>query len=350
MGRRRNKNFAYFVLGILMCIVIFSCGGSDDNTELPPSSACETGSNTNVTFTNTFTDLDVIAHIEPLGELQAFHNFSAHTYVFIKPHVTEVPVYAPVDMDLVNITFNGTDYQPLFRASCEVAIRFGHITDPIPAIRDLVVNQGMGLFDEQAPTLLSFSAGDLIGTTSGTAQAKSFDFGVYHSERPLTFLNNDRFHPVETFRFATCPYDYFTTDLRNQMYDLFGPIPLAQPLSCRGPRGRVGTIAGPWFDTEEVFSTPYHGQTEFSPLLVATALNGTVKIVRGTESNVHRTLLGAATHADPEAVTTEHCYELESGGYFYFQLQPDGTLRVVRETSGTCPAAFPSSGYMTYYR
>ncbi|TMU56062.1 hypothetical protein [Flagellimonas algicola] len=328
---------------------LLACG-SDDGGEPPPSSGCETGSNPNITFTTSFTDLDAIAHIEPLGELQAFHNFSAHTYVFIKPGVTEVPVYAPVDMDLVNVTFNGTDYQPMFRASCEVVLRFGHITNPVSTIRDAVVTQGIPLFDAQASTLVSFSAGELIGTTSGTVQAKSFDFGVYHSERQLTFLNNDRFHPVETFRHATCPYDYFTSDLRNQMYDLFGPKPLAQPLSCRGPRGRAGTIAGPWFDTEEVFSTPYHGQTEFSPLLVATTLDGTVKLVRGTESNVHRTLLGAATHADPEDVTTEHCYEVESGGYFYLQLQADGTLRVARETSGSCPSEFPSSGYITYYR
>lgn len=336
---------------ILLSLFLIGCGSDDgDSSGPPPLSACETGSNPNVTFTASFTDLDGIAHIEPLGEIQAFHNFSEHTYVFIKPEVSEVPVYAPADMDLVNVTFDGVDYQPMFRASCEVVIRFGHITNPIPAIRDLVVDQGISMFEGQAPTLLKLSAGDLIGTTSGTVQAKSFDFGVYHSERPLTFLNDDRFHPVETFKYASCPYDYFTPALRTQMYDLFGPKPLAQPLSCRGPRGKEGTIAGTWFDTQEVFSTPYFGQTEFSPLHVATALNGTVKIVRGTESTVNRVLFGTATHVDPEEVTTEHCYELDSEGYFYFQLQPDGTLHVVRETSGTCPSEFPASGFAVYYR
>ncbi|MEX0315438.1 MAG: hypothetical protein AB3N18_14775 [Allomuricauda sp.] len=332
-----------------MGLIIVACS-NDNGSESPALSECETGSNPNVMFTNTFTDLDGIAHIEPLGELQAFHNFSAHTYVFIKPDVAEVPIYAPVDMDLINITNDGADFQLMFRASCEVVLRFGHITNPISSIQSFAGSQGISMFEGQAPSLLSVSAGDLIGTTSGTVQAGSFDFGVYHSERSQTFLNNDRFHPVETFRYSTCPYGYYSGSLRTAMYDLFGPKPLAQPLSCRGPRGKAGTIAGPWFDTEEVFSTPYHGQTEFSPLLVATTLNGTVKIVRGTESNVYRTLLGATTYADPEEVTTEHCYEVGSGGYFYFQLQTDGTLRVVRENSGTCPSAFPSSGYMTYYR
>ncbi|WP_430965437.1 hypothetical protein [Spongiimicrobium sp. 2-473A-2-J] len=340
-----TRYFAILALGSLT----LACGGDEDSGP-PPLSACETGSNPNVRFTASFTDLDDIQHIEPLGELQAFHNFSAHTYVFIKPEVTEVPIYAPVDMDLINVTSDGVDFQLVFKASCEVALRFGHVTNPIPSIRNLVVGQGISMFEGQPPTLLPVSAGEQIGTTSGTAQAKSFDFGVYHSERPLTFLNNDRFHPVETFRYSSCPYDYFTSDLSSQMYDLFGPKPLAQPLSCRGPRGRAGTIAGPWFDTVEVFSTPHFGQTEFSPLLVATTLNGTVKIVRGTEPDVYRISLGAATHIDPETVTTEHCYEPSSGGYFYLQLQPDGSLRVARETMGSCPSEFPASGFITYYR
>ena len=212
-----NNNFwTKCVLSIGISALLLACGG-DSEGEPPPLSACETGSNPNVTFTASFTDLDGIEHIEPLGEIQAFHNFSEHTYVFIKADVPEVPVYAPTDMDLVKVTFDGTDYQPMFRASCEVVIRFGHITNPIAAIRNLATNQGISMFEGQPPTLLKFSAGDLIGTTSGTVQAKSFDFGVYHSDRPLTFLNNDRFHPVETFKYASCPYDYYTGDLRNQM-------------------------------------------------------------------------------------------------------------------------------------
>nr|WP_299346177.1 hypothetical protein [Allomuricauda sp.] len=351
MKKRYTNVLTRCLLGFIIGGLMFACGNDDsDSSGPPPLSACETGSNPNITFTASFTDLDGIEHIEPLGEIQAFHNFSEHTYVFIKSDVPEVPVYAPVDMDLVNVTFDGTDYQPMFRASCEVVIRFGHITNPVAPIRNLVTSQGISMFEGQPPTLLKFSAGDLIGTTSGTAQAKSFDFGVYHSERPLTFLNNDRFHPVETFKYASCPYDYYTGDLRNQMYALFGPKPLIQPLNCRGPRGKAGTIAGTWFDTVEVFSTPYFGQTEFSPLHVATALNGTVKIVRGTEFQVNRVLFGAATNVDPEEVTTEHCYELDSGGYFYFQLQPDGSLHVFRETMGSCPSEFPASGFRVYYR
>ncbi|MDC6367247.1 MULTISPECIES: hypothetical protein [Flavobacteriaceae] len=337
----------YFVL-VILCFAIHGCGNDEGNGPLPLS-ACETGSNPNATFTVSFTDLEDIDHIEPLGEVQIAHNFVGHTYVFIKQEVTEVPIYAPTDMDVINVTYDGIDYQIVSRASCEVVVRFSHITNPAQSIQNLVVNNQMGLFDPYAPSLLKLSAGDLMGTTSGTAQAKSFDFGVYHGERSQNFLNNDRFHPVETFRYSTCPYDYYTSDLQNQMYALFGPKPLAQPLDCRGPRGRAGTIAGPWFDTDEVV-TPYYGQTRYSPLVVATALNGTVKIIRGTETNVYRVSLGDATYADPEEVTLEHCYEVGSGGYFYFQLQADGTLRVVRETSGTCPSEFPSTGYLTYYR
>lgn len=336
---------------LLLSLFLTGCGNDDGDSSGPPAlSACETGSNPNVSFTASFTDLEGIDHIEPLGEIQAFHNFSAHSYVFIKPEVSEVPVYAPVDMDLMNVTDDGADFGLMFRASCEVVLRFGHITDPVTAIRNLATNEGISMFEGQPPTLLQVSAGDLLGTTSGTAQAKSFDFGVYHSERPLTFLNNDRFHPVETFKYASCPYDYYTSGLRDQMYDLFGPKPLVQPLSCRGPRGKEGTIAGTWFDTQEVFSTPYFGQTEFSPLHVATSLNGTVKIVRGTEPNVNRIPLGGATYVDPEEVTSEHCYELATGGYFYLQLQSDGTLHVVRQTTGTCPSEFPNSGFTVYYR
>ncbi len=102
---------------MLIGIGIVACG-DDNGSDSTPFITCETASNPNVTFTNTFTDLDGIAHIEPLGEIQAFHNFSAHTYVFIKPDVATVPIYAPADMDLINVTFNGTDYDIPIHSWC----------------------------------------------------------------------------------------------------------------------------------------------------------------------------------------------------------------------------------------
>ncbi len=77
------------LLMVSLLILSVGCGSDDGDGSGPPLlSECETGSNPNVTFTASFTDLDGIAHIEPLGEIQAFHNFSEHTYVFIKSDVT----------------------------------------------------------------------------------------------------------------------------------------------------------------------------------------------------------------------------------------------------------------------
>lgn len=334
------KNLIYLTL--IMALTL-NCGGDSDTS----IEECNLVSNPNPSFTVAFTDLSSLEHIDPLGEIQPGQLYSDHTYIHIKQTVDSVPVYAPTDMELVNVVEETFDYAMHFKITQEVELVFGHITDPIPEIRDLAQNQYIDFFFCSDNSIMTISAGQLLGYTRGTTSG-TFDLGVYNSTQTINFINPARFEASKIYINASCPFDYYIPALKTEMYDHFGPMPVTQPLSCRDSRDKPGTIAGAWFDTEVILD---HGDviTDFSPLLIATALDGHLKIARGEEP-VYRVFPNEPTYQDPESVTTEHCYSIESGGYFYFQLQSNGNLRVASSASGTCPGSFPASGFETYYR
>ena len=326
---------------VFASIIFFFVGCNQEHVDIP----CDLVSDPNPVFTVSFTDLNSLHHIEPIGEILPLHIYSDHAYVVRKSDVDSVPIYAPIDMALVNVVADPLDYALHFKISQEVELVFGHISDPIDQIKQLAKNQGIPFFRCENKPLLYVTAGQLLGWSKN---GLVFDLGVYNSTQKMNFINPERFRTFIKEFHASCPFDYYTPVLKTQMYDLFGPKPLMQPLSCRDSRDKIGTIAGSWFDTQEISIT--QDFTTFSPLLIAASLDGNIRIVRGNQDVIHRVFIYDASYKDPETVTTEHCYEVSTGGYFYFQMQGDGSVRIVRETSGSCPGNFPSSGYITYYR
>jgi hypothetical protein len=61
--------------------------------------------------------------------------------------------------------------------------------------------------------------GEPLGTV-GAASIGAFDFGVYDANRPNTFVNVSRYSSLT--RYAVCPYDYFSPDLKAQLYARIG--------------------------------------------------------------------------------------------------------------------------------
>lgn len=336
-----EMKFTFRVVVLLFALLVIRCGDETSTEE------CYLPSNPNPLFTFAFTDLASIEHIEPLGEVQPGQVYSDHVYISIKPSVDKVPIYAPTDMELVNVIKDPIDYAMHFKISQEVEYILGHITEPIPEIKQLAQSQYLDLFFCSDESIMSVTAGQLLGYTSGTINGV-FDLGVYNSTRFMNFIRPERYESIKIYTHATCPFDYYTSALKTQMYDKFGPMPVTQPLSCRDSRDKAGTIAGAWFDTEAIQSLE-NVVNSISPLLIATALDGHVKIGRGNEP-VYRIFPTQPTYKDPEEITSAHCYAIESSGYFYFQLQPNGNLNVFYSATGTCPDSFPESGFTTYYK
>ena len=331
---------------VLVCsiLLLLSCG--DDSSE--NNNSCSSNSNPNPVFTHLLTDFENLGMIYPMGETTG-DNFTGHTFLHDAPSKDKIPIYAPIDMGLVQIIDQGVDWSMQFRVSREIDMEFGHITDPNEEFKQYATTEHISLWDCDDEVLLEVQAGDLLGMTSGTQQAHNFDWGVYNSTRFLDHINPERYRKVEKWLNATCPYDYYPPDIRDQYYALFGPQPVTQTLNCRGSRDKRGTIAGVWYDSQEISDLGFT-QTTFSPIVFATKMNGSISATLGESDLIHRLDIGQPTYKDPEDVTDEHCYDLSTGWYFYFQLQPDGTLHFDFGENAPCPAEFPSSGYTVYYR
>ena len=108
----------------------------------------------------------------------------------------------------------GGPYMVEFQVSCEVRVRFGHMTEPVEAIKKLLPAEPKpdSRTEELAPIV--FAAGDLIGYTTGTAVAGNWDFGVYNSTVRNRYADDADWGSSTTYTTAVCPFDYFPASLK----------------------------------------------------------------------------------------------------------------------------------------
>jgi hypothetical protein len=250
---------------------------------------------------------------------------------------------APAAIEVYSVVFGGTDYSIQARVNCNVFIELGHITAPSAALQGIARPGHMGL-DANAPALLTFAAGEQMGTTTGTAQARTWDFGVYNKTRTLQLLNPARAGMTEKLITSTCPYDYYATATRTEHYQLFGPLPRTLPASCRSAeRGVAGTIAGTWWendgDSDGSITNP-----AVSPVVIASTLNSAVRFFTGTGPT--QILEGVPL---PENVTSMQCYSTFPG-FTFFRLFSTAELHVASSATGVCPGEFPATGFTVYRR
>ncbi len=137
----------------------------------------------------------------------------------VETHGVRVPVYAPVDMTLSGgAYYEGGPYSLDFRVSCEVKLRFGHISEPIAEIRAALPQTPAPKNDSRDQKIareIRFKAGDIIGYTIGTNPgAGNWDFGVYNSTRPNKYASDPKYRGSDIWSTAVCPFEYFTEDLK----------------------------------------------------------------------------------------------------------------------------------------
>ena len=129
----------------------------------------------------------------------------------------------------------GGPYMVEFRVSCEVKVRFGHITEPIEAIKKTLPSEPKTDSRTEELSPLAFAAGDLIGYTTGTDLAGNWDFGVYNSTVRNRYTDDPAWNNSTTYTTAVCPFDYFPAGMKSAYVAKFnsaalgGNLPHGEP-------------------------------------------------------------------------------------------------------------------------
>src|SRR3989344_2654532 len=166
------------------------------------------------TFTHHITDMSRVNYIGPPPTMGAGPSLKPHSY--IGTDHARVPVYAPTALTLQSGShYTGGPYMMDFKASCEVTVRFGHITEPVDAIKQLLPNEPAQDSRTQELAPVAFAAGELLGYTTGTEAAGNWDYGVFNSATSNRYANDPEWNNSSTYTTAVCPFDYFVSDLRS---------------------------------------------------------------------------------------------------------------------------------------
>ena len=170
-------------------------------------------------FTHHITD---IAKVDRILTPPRIVSGSLKTHSYVETKKQRVPVYAPVDMLLTSgAHYIGGPYWFEFKVSCEVTLRFGHITDPLPTIKAVFPREPADdSRDQPVETPIAFTAGDLLGYTTGTELAGNWDFGVYHVATSNKYAGSE-WGNSSVYTTAVCPYDYFIPSLKKEYVALY---------------------------------------------------------------------------------------------------------------------------------
>jgi len=138
----------------------------------------------------------------------------------------------------------------------------------------------------------------------------------------------------------------FSSSQKNVYYALIGETKPVAGASC-GPISpdKAGTISGSWF------ASPYdpHGDPNMHfSLMIGTYSDGIIRISGEDFQPSIKIPPTNSTFLDPQLVTTRHCYSAD-GKMVDFKIVSDKQA-LVFSGSGSCGAAFPTTGFKNYFR
>lgn len=303
-------------------------------------------------FTHSFTDFSMITGIVPPGSVSG-DEIKPHTYI-TNAIGANVPIIAPTDCKL----YNGAYYQEgginqyalYFEVSCEVTFMFDHIitvTDTIASYFPVTPqNDTRTGADFGNPFILQ--AGDTIGFTTGTPQARRWDFGLYNTTVENYYVNLDRYFDNYWFKYinADCPYDYFVDSLKDNYYSIFETsggenVPGAE---CRNPSAdSIGTVAGMWYldnGADNVYTARFAIGANLADNQVRIGGIGSGLWINDNDPSF---IL-------PQNIIDEHCYFV-GNTMIYFKLFNDTALGVYYKTGvAGCLDSFPVDSAKIYIR
>lgn len=200
-------------------------GHSQDVKQNNPYLGTPCISNSNVKFTHDFTEVDKISSAEPT--IITPGNSRHRAWLNIRSG--KVPVYAPVDSELVNGVYKNArgalDYDLHFQVSCEIWYLINHVTDPVDKIKNAFpkIPQTDTKTNPPFKELIKFKAGALLGYTTGTPVAHNFDFGVFdlsHINEGLPADGGSDYGKEKNF---ICPFDVLPEKVKKSYYSKIIP-------------------------------------------------------------------------------------------------------------------------------
>jgi hypothetical protein len=326
-------------------------------------------------FTHPIFNPEEIDWVSPLGESNGGYNevqpLGGMTINIKKDIAAKGPieVYAPTDMELVSYSHTLMEPEPEpdwafhFQINKDISLVVHHIKNASPKIVNAVGNKPK-LNDSRTTDLrpsIKFKAGEVIGTTTGTSQARNWNIYLQDKKVKNQFVNQKRYEDSYSANIlvnAACIFDYYEDEkIKNEFYKLLGTTKAGEAKSCGNPStDKKGTLSGLWHLKKEGLSTGEYEGVYANPFSIYTTSDKNITIYE-INKRVFTIYPSNPTYKDPKEITNSHCYQLTDNwhtstykGYAFFRIDSDMQMSMVYSPSGSCPATFPESQAKTYYR
>lgn len=286
----------------------------------------------------------------PLGNVKA--GSLSRSYISVKREGNDkkiwVPLYAPTNATLFRITYAyrgdpaqgaRAEYALDFRVSCEVTFKFDHIANISEKLKELAPKEPNIKTNQGKEVSIPIVEGELLGFTNGGLGGGAWDFLLFNYAKEVSHINTSRWTSDHN-KYADCPYDYFTEDLKRQYYAMFASAggEKSKNATCRSAsRDVAGTLSGGWFKGNST-------DTRGSRILLGSDFS-TVDIVRDEgdtlAQGINFSLREQNAPKKPEEVTVggSVCYT-DGTNHAFLKLLSD-TEMAASIASGHCPSTFP---------
>lgn len=137
-----------------------------------------------------------------------------------------VPVYMPISGKINQGSYYLEEGAEFYlwdtEADCGITLRFDHITEPVDKIKALFPDTPKNdtrtdFFDSP----LEMQAGELVGHTTGTVNAKNWNFGVYQEDEKNSLWKGEEAQGFVPEYTAVCPFGYYNESMAKEYEDLF---------------------------------------------------------------------------------------------------------------------------------
>ncbi|MBV9879770.1 MAG: Ig-like domain-containing protein [Gemmatirosa sp.] len=253
------------------------------------------------------------------------------------------------------------DWSLYFQTDCGIALELFHVKDvsaAIKAVVDTTVSPSSAW--TQLPSPVSLAAGETFGWYVRGLNSVAFDVIAHDASAVHQWANPARYEAMHSnLRDIVCPWSLFAPARRDAYLALVG-APTGQRVPNAGcgtvERDVAGTPAGQWFLTP---TAPASWQLSKSgdygdPMPIILGVDGTVYIGHTGPSDDIRIDRANPTWKDPATITTAWCYQTGPGasapGWLWLRMVSATEMQAAYGGGGACPAAFPSTGFATYYR
>ena len=308
---------------VALPLILCSCGSSPTADPTPAPAVVE--------FTSYITDLSKISYIIQPGNSSGTV-IEPRSYLAINRTESTLEVFAPTAGELIGIGYyvaraDGVpEYALYFKAGGTAYYFFAHLIDVIPEISAAGPASPQPTSAYVTPTVpVSVTAGELIGHSEGTPQARTFDFGAYDTANKNAVANESRYSAEDRYLTGVNPYSYYSKDKRDAYLALTGnPAGTIVPTTeCRNPcRDVPGTAAGYWhLDSGTDATYP-------SRMYVISEVDGSVYWggVGGRDTDFKT---ASNIPSDPAGFTTGDSYQYSgSAGYLFIKLLSSTELGV----------------------